>query len=344
MLLFGVSISWVFWEDLRGSQDSLSTTVRNMGLVVGGITAIILAVWRSRVAERQVATAQQNLLNERYQKGAEMLGSEILSVRLGGIYALARLAEEHPEGYHIQIMELLCAFVRHPMGQDNKVNLRMATDTQATEREREFNLFPSLLEDIQAAMTKIGARNERRMRLEHERGYRLNLRGVDLTGGSLPSADLSGADLTRARLSKVDFWNANLSHATLRNADLSWQLNSPEDINSAVMSAALDDQESLGTIMIEVDLTDSDLSGADLSNVVMAYANLTGAQLFSTTLSGSDLSQAIFSENGRHPAEGMTQADLDEACADASGGPRLDGVTDIDTDRPLVWRSKTCPK
>ena len=43
-----------------------------------------------------------------------MLGSGVLSVRLGGIYALERLAKEHPEEYHIQIMELLCSFVRHP--------------------------------------------------------------------------------------------------------------------------------------------------------------------------------------------------------------------------------------
>ena len=57
---------------------------------------------------------QQGLLHERYQKGAEMLGSELLSVRLGGIYALQRLAENHPGQYHIQIMHLFCAFVRHP--------------------------------------------------------------------------------------------------------------------------------------------------------------------------------------------------------------------------------------
>ena len=80
-----------------------------------------LAIWRSTVAERQSATsqlqsetAQRGLLNERYQKGAEMLGSAVLAVRLGGIYALDRLAREHPEAYHLQIMNLLCAFVRNP--------------------------------------------------------------------------------------------------------------------------------------------------------------------------------------------------------------------------------------
>ena len=66
----------------------------------------MLAIWRSTVAERQSATAQQGLLNERYQKGAEMLGSDVLSVRLGGIYALERLAAEDPNQYHILVMKL----------------------------------------------------------------------------------------------------------------------------------------------------------------------------------------------------------------------------------------------
>ena len=94
--------------------ESGSTAIRNIVLVVAGLIALPLAIWRGVVAERQPNTAQQSLRNERYQKGAEMLGSEVLSVRLGGIYALQRLAEDCPEEYHIQIMHLFCAFVRHP--------------------------------------------------------------------------------------------------------------------------------------------------------------------------------------------------------------------------------------
>ena len=43
-----------------------------------------------------------------------MLGSNALAVRLGGIYALERLAEDDPEHYHVQIMQLVCGFVRKP--------------------------------------------------------------------------------------------------------------------------------------------------------------------------------------------------------------------------------------
>ena len=36
-------------------------------------------------------------------KGTEMLGHELKSVRLGGIYTLDRLASDYPDEYHILV-------------------------------------------------------------------------------------------------------------------------------------------------------------------------------------------------------------------------------------------------
>ena len=91
-----------FWRWLRDGESS-STTIRNLGLVIAATIALPLAIWRSMVAARQAdaarkqsETAQRGLLNERYQKGAEMLGSNVLVVRLDGIYALVRLSPRAP--------------------------------------------------------------------------------------------------------------------------------------------------------------------------------------------------------------------------------------------------------
>ena len=152
-------LSTTFWEWLRGgpgSVESGSTTIRNLGLIIAGVIALPLAIWRSIVAQRQANTAQQNLLNERYQQGAEMLGSEVLAVRLGGIYALERLAEEHPEQYHVQIVRLFCAFVRHPTNDE-----RTEADSDV-EREE-----PRLREDVQTVMTAISTHHERRNIIEY---------------------------------------------------------------------------------------------------------------------------------------------------------------------------------
>ena len=159
VLVTGLSLSWCYWEELHSDQESLSATVRNVGVVIGGVIAILFAVWRSIVAARQATTAQRGLLNERYQKGAEMLGSNILTVRLAGIYALGRLAREHSGDYHIQIMSLLCSFVRNPPPE-----------------EKEIKGTRKLREDVQAVMTVIRERGEGQSEIEKKEGYQMDLK------------------------------------------------------------------------------------------------------------------------------------------------------------------------
>ena len=169
-----VVLSSVFWDWLN-TGESPSATIRNLGLVIGGIIAGLLAMWRSTVAERQAdtaqrqaETAQEGLRNERYQTGAKMLGSVVLSERLGGIYALQRLAHEHPKQYHIQIMRLFCAFVRNPP----------ASEEHERRKEPEDRLppkFPALRDDVQAVMEAIRARHEKQFTLERQEGFRFDL-------------------------------------------------------------------------------------------------------------------------------------------------------------------------
>ena len=103
--------------------------IRDYGLLIAAIFAFPLGFWRSRVAELQADAAQQTLLNERYQRGAEMLGSEVLGVRLAGIYALESLAKEHPRQYHIQIVNCSapsCA-IRREVKDEKKAKIRLKT-------------------------------------------------------------------------------------------------------------------------------------------------------------------------------------------------------------------------
>ena len=211
VLVAALALSILFWDWLRGDESG-STTIRNLGLVIAAIVALPLAIWRSKVAERQAdtaqrqsRTAQRGLLNERYQKGAEMLGSQVLAVRLGGIYALARLAREHPGDYHIQIMSLLCAFARNPtpMGKED----------------------PKVREDVRAVIRAVVERNEAQIEREEQEDYRLDLSGANLEGafpqGAIPAdANLKGADLADANLEGAFLFRANLEGASLAGANL----------------------------------------------------------------------------------------------------------------------------
>lgn len=93
--------------------ESASTTIKNIDLVMGACFALVLTIWRVSVADHQAETVRRDLFRDRFQKGAEMLGSRILAVRLGGIDALQRLASEHAAAFLPQIVRLYCAFVWH---------------------------------------------------------------------------------------------------------------------------------------------------------------------------------------------------------------------------------------
>ena len=212
-----VGLSVWFWCWLTTEGESASTTIRNIGFVMAGTVALPLAIWRGLVAngqassaQRQAETAQNSLLTERYERGAEMLGNAVLSVRLGGVYALERLAAENPEEYHLQVMKLFCAFVRNP-----------TKDESIADPIRPQFMTSELREDIQATLTAIGRRGERGIGIEVEVGFTpLDLHGADLTGADLAGLNLAGADLRQAKLARANFMNANLAGALLAGANL----------------------------------------------------------------------------------------------------------------------------
>ena len=84
------------------------------------------------------------------------------------------------------------------------------------------------------------------------------------------------------------------------------------------------------------------MSGANLTDAILSGANLSDANLSGTTLVRANLSGVIFSEHGRIPVTGLTQGQLDQACANPFNPPQLSGVVDAETSESLVWRGKPC--
>ena len=92
VLLTGVMIgTWTMWPAWLTGDESASTTIRNLGLVIIALIGLPLVIQRSNSAERQARAAhrqselaEQGLLNDRFQKGAEMLGHRDGAVRIGG--------------------------------------------------------------------------------------------------------------------------------------------------------------------------------------------------------------------------------------------------------------------
>ena len=316
LLIFGgLAAAALTWPGVLTHHEA----VRNLGLVVAGMIAIPLAVWRAVVAQRQAETARRSLLNERDQKAAEMLGSALLSVRLGGIYALQTLAAEHPPHYHLGVMRQFCAFVRSPPSPPNSTAAGLAH-------------VPG--EDVRAVMDAISTRSDAGIAIEQEEeGFRLDLVGVNLSGVNLRKAKLSGVNLRKAKLSRAKLsgadlsWaelaGANLSGANLSGADLSWAYLWEADLSGAELAGAklsrakLSGAELAGASLSGADLSwavlwEANLSGADLSWAVLWEAKLAWAELAGANLSGAKLSGAVLSEADLSEAD-LSGADLSGA-------------------------------
>ena len=81
----GIWVAARYWCWLTvGGMESPSATIRNIGLVIAAPVAVVLAIWRSMVAEKQrtvaetqAAIAARSLQEGRFQKASEMLGSKL---------------------------------------------------------------------------------------------------------------------------------------------------------------------------------------------------------------------------------------------------------------------------
>ena len=198
----GVGVTFYFWTWLTEyGDDSPSAAIRNAGLVIAAPVALVLAVWRSIVAQEQAGIARLSLQEGRYQKAADVLGSDLLSVRLSGIYVLCHLARNYPVEFHIQVARLLSAFVRHPPVQELE---ELQGDTEGG------NDVPSVpREEVQIIMVFFGERSAQGRRIEKEQDYVIDMQGSDLRGvwlapgACLDGVRVSGADLSGATLSGV---------------------------------------------------------------------------------------------------------------------------------------------
>jgi hypothetical protein len=235
---------------------------------------------------RTLELTEQGQVTDRYTRAIEHLGSDKLDVRIGGIYALERIAHDSARD-HQTVMEVLTAFIREHSRD------RWSSDPEGRSQER------STRPDIQAALTVVGRR-------DRTRHAPIHLTHADLTGANLSGAILELADLTGVNLTRADLTGTNLFHADLRQANLT----------EAILSNRDRVDPSITFDPLTADLHNADLNGAILTRAYLRYTNLNGANLTGANLSDADLASATL-----HYAD-FTDADLTGATlilADLSG-------------------------
>lgn len=108
---------------------------------LGGIFFVLTTF----IAWRNLKATEEKQITERYSKSVEQLGDDKIEVRLGGIYALERIARDSPKD-HWTIMEVLTSFVQEksPL-QENENNQEEKGAAQEENPQKIPRMFKQLL-------------------------------------------------------------------------------------------------------------------------------------------------------------------------------------------------------
>ncbi len=279
--------TWEYWGSNDGIYDR-SVIFRNFGLLFLALIALHLAVWRSWVAHQQARIAnKQHLLSEvglmidRFQRGAQMLESDELSVRLAGIYALRELAASDPDETYLLVLDLLCDFVRENSKAREVIN----------EGKSQYAPLPH---DQQKALENVSLLRKtvrRAKQLEQRSNWRPDFRFALFERTDLTSLNLSGANLRGANLANSKLDNANLTDAILRTADLSGITCRWTKLNGANLREA----DLTDAFFEEAILERANLGFANLNKAVFGQTSLENASLFSANLANAKLERTELS-------------------------------------------------
>ena len=249
-LLFVPAAGWLAHHDVGSANGPRLQTARDAArgqlLALGaGLFAAAALVFTGRnfaLSRRTFELTEQRNATGRYATAIGQLGSDKLDVRIGGIYALERIARDSAKD-HPTVMEVLTAFIRghsrdqwplsHPHGREK------------------------MRPDLQSALTVVGRREAQR-----------DIQRLDLTMADLSFAGLTGANLAGAQLAFADLSYAYLSNATLSGGCL---------LGVNLHGASIGGADFTGADLAGADLTFA-LGAADLNGANFAGARLDGAR------------------------------------------------------------------
>ena len=258
---------------LQAAREAVRTQLLTLGAGLFAAGALVFTAWNLTLYRRNLSLladtnriAEQGQVTDRFIKAIEQLGSVKLDVRVGGIYALDRVARDSRR--------------KISYGDDSPGRIRpraltrtVAAAARARDRphtptynapgrpsRRQYHLPPGRSTLLVRSLRRRASRREASRAKLHGANFenganldRANLIGADLSDARLNSASLRGtlldyADLSGASLVGADFNGTDLGKVHLRGAGLAFAHFNDADLSKADLN--------------EVDLSEADLSGA----------------------------------------------------------------------------------
>jgi uncharacterized protein YjbI with pentapeptide repeats len=266
-----VVVAGVLWVRTRPSPAPLSgegrwSRIGGMVTTVTAVGALVFTAISLQATRDQIDVAREGQITDRFTRAVDQLGAEgpeNVHRRLGGIYALERIAVDSPRD-QATMVEILSAFLR---------------STSPRTGGTACGPTPA---DVSAAFSVLARRDVSR---DPEPAVidlrKLCLRDVDavdgdLSGMSMIDADLSGANLSGAHLGLTSFTRATMVKASLYRADMTdgfvWA-DHADFTGARFDSATLADTDFEGATF-----TGADFEGTDMGHADFSGADLTGAK------------------------------------------------------------------
>jgi hypothetical protein len=221
-----------------------------------------------------------------------------LTKRLGGIYALDRIAHDSPRDQWA-IVQVLSADIRANQPAHEPIFFNEPQSNGCwSEKHLQISTIPPRT-DYQAMLKVITSRNV---------SYDLKDRSIDLRSSNLSNADFSEtngqANLVGALLTGSTFNYTNFNRARISDADFTGALAIEGDFTAADASNA----QFVHADLAESFFPDAVLIGADFTKANLTGTDFTRARLSEADFEGADLSGAIFTG-----VIGLTQSQIDVA-------------------------------
>lgn len=196
---------------IQMERETFSTLTQ----VLGGTFVLVSFYFTART----VQISHETRITNSFFNAVDLLGDQDISKRIGGIYALERIAWDS-EKDHWTIMEVLMSYVRQYasvdvfQGKSTPTSLRTSEDIHAVVRtiSRRKRTYKQGEED------PLDLRN---LYLVNADFYQGQLKGVFFDGSILDKASFKFANLDGARLRKTSLQDADFANASLRKTKLS---------------------------------------------------------------------------------------------------------------------------
>ncbi|MFJ4243621.1 pentapeptide repeat-containing protein [Streptomyces iakyrus] len=182
----------------------------SVGAGIGGAMALLLAARKQWLGERSQAhqedvansdimDASERRITDLYGKAVDQLGSDKAAVRIGGIFALERLAQANP-GHRQTIIDVICAYLRMPFNIPSELDLGSITaytiqSTTDQEGQQEIQVRLTAQDLLRRRLSKKSTNLD-----DHWRDLR-----IDLTGATLITFNLTDCEFREGVFSNAHF-------------------------------------------------------------------------------------------------------------------------------------------